>query len=157
VAVNLQQRTLPAKHILEYDLQHKQLLYASRQTAAQHAARSNSSHNSSSCSSSSSQLVEHLITTAVIRRRDQLAATLAATPAAQQLSEHAIAQLLYLSLHLDGLALGCDDLGHIYLLMPAANRPQGPPSFSVLVGLPGAQAMSSSSSLASLLQLAAKQ
>jgi hypothetical protein len=156
VAVNLQQRTLPAAHILDYDRQRQQLLYASRQTGAQRAARSNSSHNSSSSSSSSSQLVDHLITTAVIRRRDELAATLAATPAAAQLSEHAIAQLLYLSLHLDGLALGCDDLGHIYPLMPAANRPQGPPSFTVLLGLPSAQAICSSS-LASLLQLAAKQ
>jgi hypothetical protein len=157
VAVNLQQRTLPAKHIMEYDLQHEQLLYASRRSEAQRATSSNSSHNTS-CSSSSGmcQLAEHLITTAIIRRHDPMAAILAITPAAQQLSEHAISQLLYLSLHLDGPAHGADSLGYQQPGVAADDTARGIPSFAVLTLLPGGKAISSSS-LVSLMQLAGKQ
>jgi hypothetical protein len=161
VAVNLQQRTSPAKFIIEYDLQHEQLLYASRRTGAQPATSSDSSHNTSCSSSSSSssgmcQLVEHLITTAIIRRHGPMAAILAITPPAQQLSEHAISQLLYLSLHLDGPAHGADSLGYQQPGVAADDTARGIPSFAVLTLLSGGQAISSSS-LVSLMQLAAKQ
>jgi hypothetical protein len=154
VAVNMVEMR-PAAVILGHDRQHKRLLYASQDLAEPDAADHVSNSNTSS---SIGQLVEHLITTAVIRGHTAVAAELAATPAAKQLSVQTITQLLYLCIQFEGV-LQPDNPQH-WMQGADEHEPASAdkvaPCFVELCALPGAQDISTST-LARLLQLAARQ